>query len=224
MNGSAAASLQQAPQRAIRTLICDDHDIVHAGFELLFQGSPDVRIVGHAKDGAQGVEEFKRLRPDVVLMDLSMPPGMGGIEATEIITRLDADAKVGIFTAHDSEFDVLRALEAGASGFVVKDDPREEIEAAIKKIGAGGAPISPRLADILVRQARRRPEILTPREVEVLQLVARGHTNAAIARHIKVSDGTVKGHLTSIFGKLRTDDRTRAVVEAYKQNLIRFDD
>lgn len=224
MNQRAAEHPGQSSQRPIRVLICDDHAVVHAGIEHLLEPYPNVRIVGNARDGAEGIEEFRRLRPDVVLMDLSMTPGMGGIEATERINRLDEQAKVGIFTAHDSEFDILRTFEAGARGFVVKDAPKEEIVAAIKKLADGETPISPRLAAALVKQARNRPEVLTVREVEVLQLVALGYSNPAIAGDLNMSPGTVKNHLSAIFEKLRTKDRTQAVVEAYKQGLIRFDD
>lgn len=224
MHRRASVDPRAAHPRALRVLVCDDHDIVHAGIEHLLEDDPNVAIVGHARDGAQGIAAYQRLRPDVLLMDLSMPPGMGGIEATERITRLDDQATVAIFTAHDSEFDVLRALEAGAKGFVIKDAPREEIVDAIKELAAGGSPIAPHIAATLVRQARHRPDVLTVREVEVLQLAALGSTNPEIARRLNVSPGTVKNHLKAVFAKLKTKDRTRAVVEAYKQGLIRLDD
>ena len=182
-----------------------------------------MEVVGEAREGASAVSEFLRLHPDIVLMDLQMPPGMGGIEATELMNETAPDAKVIIFSAYDSDFDVLRAVEAGARAFLLKNAPTGEVVDAILDVASGGSRLTPRAADRLLQQLRGGPDILTTREVEVLQLVTLGSTTSSIARQLRLSEGTVKVHLRNIFAKLGTNDRTSAVVAAYRKGIIRLD-
>jgi DNA-binding NarL/FixJ family response regulator len=206
---------------AIRLLIVDDHPIMRDGLRGVFSDDPDFEVVGEAGDGAAAVALAARLEPDVILMDLRMPV-MGGVEA---ITRLRAaanPARVLILTTYDTDRDVLPAIEAGATGYLLKDAPREELLRGVRAAHAGQPVLAPSVAGALMSRAggRTREAALSPREVDVLRLVADGATNQSAARQLMVSETTIKTHLLHIYAKLEVRDRASAVAVAYKRGLL----
>jgi DNA-binding NarL/FixJ family response regulator len=207
----------------IRVLIVDDHPVVRAGLRGMLATEPDFEVAGEAADGAQGVRLAAGGEVDVVLMDLRMPV-MDGVEATrQIVTA--GSAVVVVLTTYDSDTDILRAVEAGASGYVLKDAPREELFRAIRAAASGKAVLAPEIAHRLMARVRRpEPEALSERELDVLRLVARGETNAGIARELRVSQATVKSHLVHAFRKLGVPDRTSAVIALLKRGDLALED
>ncbi|HYJ49182.1 MAG TPA: response regulator transcription factor [Microbacterium sp.] len=205
----------------IRLLIVDDHPVVRAGLVGILSDEPGFEVVGEASDGDQAARIAAATRPDVVLMDLRMP-GVGGVEATAQITAA-GDAKVLILTTYESDDQILAAIEAGASGYLLKASPQAEIVAGIRSVAAGQTALSPHVAARLVERMRMpTPEaVLTARETEVLQLVARGNSNKQIAVALGIGESTVKTHLLKIFEKLGVADRTRAVTLAMERGLLR---
>ena len=217
----------------IRVLIADDQPLMRTGFRMILDAEPDLEVVGEAADGAEAVRLAAGARADVVLMDVRMP-GMDGIEATR---RLAGDGvqdpvRVLILTTFDLDEYVLSALRAGASGFLLKDVPPEDLVDAIKVVAAGDALLAPsvtrrlldRFASNLPDPAAARPaalDTLTARELEVLGLVARGMSNAEIAEHLVVSETTVKTHVGRVLAKLDLRDRVQAVVLAYETGIVR---
>ena len=205
----------------IRLLIVDDHPIMRDGLRGVFSDDPDFEVVGEAGDGSEAVALAPRLAPDVILMDLRMPT-MGGVEA---ITRLRAaghPARVLILTTYDTDRDVLPAIEAGATGYLLKDAPRDELLRAVRAAHAGQPVLAPSVAGALMSRAGgRSQETLSPREVEVLRLVAEGATNQSAARRLMISETTIKTHLLHIYAKLEVRDRASAVATAYKRGLLR---
>ena len=217
----------------IRVLIADDQPLMRTGFRMILDAEPDLEVVGEAADGAEAVRLAAGARADVVLMDVRMP-GMDGIEATR---RLAGDGvqdpvRVLILTTFDLDEYVLSALRAGASGFLLKDVPPEDLVDAIKVVAAGDAQLAPsgtrrqldRFAASLPDPAATRPaalDTLTARELEVLGLVARGMSNAEIAEHLVVSETTVKTHVGRVLAKLNLRDRVQAVVLAYETGIVR---
>jgi len=204
----------------IRLLVVDDHPVVRAGMVAVLGEESDFEVVGEAANGAEALGLVPRLRPDVVLMDLRMPV-MDGAEATARITA-EADAPhVLVLTTYDTDADIVRAVEAGARGYLLKDAPTSVLADAIRRAARGetvlAPPVAARLADRL--RAPARPE-LTAREVEVLGLVARGLSNADIGRELFIGEATVKTHLIRAFAKLGVTDRTAAVTVAYASGLI----
>jgi DNA-binding NarL/FixJ family response regulator len=204
----------------IRLLVVDDHPVVRAGMVAMLGEESDFEVVGEAANGAEALGLVPRLRPDVVLMDLRMPV-MDGAEATARITA-EADAPhVLVLTTYDTDADIVRAVEAGARGYLLKDAPTSVLADAIRRAARGetvlAPPVAARLADRL--RAPARPE-LTAREVEVLGLVARGLSNADIGRELFIGEATVKTHLLRAFAKLGVTDRTAAVTAAYASGLI----
>jgi DNA-binding NarL/FixJ family response regulator len=204
----------------IRLLVVDDHPVVRAGMVAVLGEESDFEVVGEAANGAEALGLVPRLRPDVVLMDLRMPV-MDGAEATARITA-EADAPhVLVLTTYDTDADIVRAVEAGARGYLLKDAPTDVLADAIRRAARGetvlAPPVAARLADRL--RAPARPE-LTGREVEVLGLVARGLSNADIGRELFIGEATVKTHLIRAFAKLGVTDRTAAVTAAYASGLI----
>lgn len=214
----------------IRVLVADDQALVRAGFRAILEEQDDLDVVGEAKDGGEAVAIARELRPDVVLMDVRMP-GVDGIEATQRLLR-DGDApRVLILTTFDLDEYVYEALKAGASGFLLKDAPRDQLVGAVRTVAAGEALLAPALVRRLIEDFVRRPapgarsptelNDLTERELEVLTLVARGLANAEIAARLFVSEATVRTHVTHILAKLGLRDRVQAVVLAYESGLVR---
>jgi DNA-binding NarL/FixJ family response regulator len=218
---------------SIRILLVDDEQLVRAGLRLILDAEPGLEVVGEAGDGREGVELTRRLDPDVVLMDIQMP-GVNGLEATREIVALGREdsSRVLILTTFDLDEYVYEALKAGASGFLLKRTPAEDLVAGIRVVAEGDALLAPSVTQRLIENFRNRPDAapsrdaselddLTDREREVLVLVARGMTNGDIAAHLFLSEGTVKTHVKRIFAKLGLHDRTQAVILAYEVGLVR---
>lgn len=211
----------------IRILLADDQGLVRAGFRMILRAEPDIDVVGEAADGREAVEQARELKPDVVLMDIRMP-GMDGIEATRHVTALDSPARVLVLTTFDLDEYVYESLRAGASAFLLKDAPEQQLVAAVRVVADGGALFSPSVTRQVIEQFARpvlspNPGLaeLTAREQEVLRLVARGLSNAEIARELVLSEHTAKTHVASILQKLELRNRTQAVVLAYETGLVR---
>jgi DNA-binding NarL/FixJ family response regulator len=213
-----------------RVLIADDQALLRAGFRRLLETAPGIEVVGEAADGREAVDEARRLRPSLVLMDIRMPR-LDGIEATRRLVESDGDAiKVLILTTFGLDDYVYDALRAGASGFMLKDAPPEELLAAIEVVARGDALIAPAVTRSVIEEfVRRSPaprppapvlDDLTAREREVLSLLARGLSNAEIAQRLVVSDGTVKTHVAHVLSKLGLRDRVQAVILAYESGVV----
>lgn len=206
----------------IRVIVADDHPIVRSGIVGLLALDPGLDVVGEASDGSAAVELAARALPDVVLMDLRMP-GISGIEATARITAEQPDVRVLVLTTYETDDDILGAIEAGASGYLLKAAPQEEIVAGIRAVADGHTVLAPSIAATLVTRMRTgRPgrPALTPRELEVLRLVSAGRSNPEIARDLFIGEATVKTHLLHVFEKLGVSDRTRAVTLALELGLL----
>jgi DNA-binding NarL/FixJ family response regulator len=198
----------------IRVLLVDDHPVVRSGLAGLLGGEPDIEVVGEAGDGHAGVAAARELHPDLVLMDLRMP-GLDGASATGLIVG-EGLGRVLVLTTYDTDTDILRAVEAGATGYLLKDTPREELVEAVRAAARGETVLAPELTARLVRGVRAA-EQLTPRETEVLALVARGLSNAEIGAALFIGEATVKTHLLKVFDKLGVSDRTAAVTVAMER-------
>lgn len=204
----------------VRILIVDDHAVIRDGITAMLEPHDDLAVVGQAADGATAVQLAARLRPDVVLMDLRMP-GTDGATATAQITAHQPAPRVLVLTTYDSDADILRAMAAGAIGYLLKDTPRAELFDAIRAAAQGRTTLTQAVATKLVNQLHTpRTEPLSPREQQVLTLVAAGTTNRGIAARLNVTEATVKTYLTRIFTKLDVGDRTAAVTTALAQQLI----
>ena len=211
----------------IRVLVVDDQAMVRAGFRLLLSGEEDIEVVAEAKDGLEAVDIATRVRPTVVLMDIRMPR-LDGLEATRRILAADDRARILILTTFDLDEYVYEALRAGASGFVLKDDPPEQLLAAIRTVAAGDALLSPAVTKRVIKQFTRIPRPappkefgeLTGREQEILRLIANGLSNLEIGHQLYISETTVKTHVTHILQKLGLRDRVQAVVLAYQTGLF----
>jgi DNA-binding NarL/FixJ family response regulator len=207
---------------SLRVLLVDDHRVVLAGLHAMLDPSPDIEVVGEAEDGAEAVALVRDLEPDVVLMDLRMP-GMDGVAATARLRELAPAIPVLVLTTYDTDADIVRALEAGATGYLLKDATREELLDAIRSAAVGRSVLAPTVASRLVaRMAAPARSALSAREIEVLELVARGRTNKEIARALHLSEATVKTHLVHSFSKLGVEDRTEAVTAALERGIIRL--
>ncbi|NRQ36668.1 response regulator transcription factor [Nonomuraea sp. NN258] len=236
----------------IRIVVADDQELVRAGFQLILNAQPDMEVIAEAADGAQAVEVARRLRPDVVLMDIRMPR-MDGLEATRRIVGTDSGAdrtepaaagtdpgaagpvKVLMVTTFDLDDYVYEALRAGASGFLLKDVRRDDLANAVRVVAAGEALLAPSITRRLIGEFARRPRTsrqepertppelgtLTAREREVLELMARGRSNAEIAAELVIGEQTVKTHVSNVLAKLFLRDRVHAVILAYESGLIR---
>jgi DNA-binding NarL/FixJ family response regulator len=212
----------------IRVLVADDQSMVRAGFRMLLAGEEDIEVVAEASNGREAVDKTARFHPAVVLMDIRMPE-LDGLQATRRILARDNAARILILTTFDLDEYVYEALRAGASGFLLKDVPPEDLIAAVRIVAAGDALIAPAITKRLIEQfaraapASRPPEQLaelTPRELEVLGLVARGRSNGEIADELVLSEATVKTHVKRVLAKLRVRDRVGAVVFAYEAGLV----
>jgi DNA-binding NarL/FixJ family response regulator len=206
----------------IRLLIADDHPVVRDGLRAMLATQPDLELVGEATTGTQAVERARALRPDVVLMDLQMP-GLDGPAAIATLRQQAPEIRVLVLTTYGTDADITRAVDAGATGYLLKDAPREQLFAAIRAAAKGEAVLSPSVATrVLGRMRAPAQEALSPRELEILGAVARGLSNKDIGRRLYVSQATVKTHLLRIFGKLGVDDRTAAVTVALERGIIRL--
>lgn len=204
----------------IRVLIADDHPVVRSGLAGMLGVEPDVEVVGEAADGAEAVALARDLAPDLVLMDLRMPV-LDGATATARITEELPAVHVLVLTTYETDADILRAVEAGATGYLLKDTPRDQLVAGVRAAARGESALSPTVARRLVQQLRGGDaDRLTPRELEVLAGVSRGLSNAAIGRALFITEATVKTHLLRAFGKLGVDDRTRAVTVAMERGIL----
>jgi len=206
----------------IRVVVADDHPVVRSGIVGLLSLDEGIEVVGEASDGAEAVQMATTLHPDVILMDLRMPQ-LTGAEATARITQELPDVRVLVLTTYESDDDILGAIEAGASGYLLKAAPQDEIVAGIRAVAEGHTVLAPSIAATLVTRMRResaeRPQ-LSPRETEVLGLVAAGHSNPQIARALFIGEATVKTHLLHVFEKLGVSDRTRAVTLALELGIL----
>jgi DNA-binding NarL/FixJ family response regulator len=214
---------------AVRVLLADDQRLVRKGFRMILRAEPDIEVVGEAGDGQEAIDETRRLRPDVVLMDVRMPR-VNGIEATQrIADGPEPRPQILVLTTFDLDEYVYDALRAGASGFLLKDAPEDHLVSSIRVVAEGGSLLDPTVTRRLIEQyVMRRPaaapkelDELTAREVDVLVQLARGLSNAEIAEELVVSDATVKTHVARILAKLGLRDRTQAVVFAYESGLVR---
>jgi DNA-binding NarL/FixJ family response regulator len=207
----------------IRLLIADDHPVVRTGLQGMLAGQPDFEIVGEATTGLEAVAMTAALHPDVVLMDLRMAE-LDGVAATAQIRKQQPETPVLVLTTYDSNADILRAIEAGATGYLLKDTPRDQLFSAIRAVAQGKSALAPAVASRLLRRMHApAEEALSAREIEVLALVARGASNKEIGRSLHISEGTVKSHLIHIFSKLGVADRTAAVTVALERGLLRLD-
>jgi len=212
----------------VRVLLADDQDLVRAGFRMILETQADLAVVGEAGDGVEAVAAARRLQPDVVLMDIRMP-NLDGLQATKQLMAAGARSRVVILTTFDLDEYVYQALAAGASGFLLKNAPPEQLISAVRVVAAGDALLAPSITRRVIEQFARLPlpggtdalAGLTDRERQVLKLVARGLSNAEIAAQLFVSDATVKSHVAHLLAKLQLRDRVQAVVLAYESGLVR---
>ena len=215
---------------SIRVLVADDQSMVRAGFRMLLSNQEDIEVVAEASNGLEAVDKATRFEPTVVLMDIRMPE-LDGLEATRRILAADGAARILILTTFDLDEYVYEALRAGASGFVLKDDPPEQLIAAIRTVAAGDALLSPAVTKRVIERFSRMPppsapkeiDELSERELDVFRLVARGLSNAEIGRELYISETTVKTHVTHILAKLGLRDRVQAVVLAHQTGLFEAD-
>jgi len=211
----------------IRVLVADDQSMVRAGFRMLLSGEEDIEVIAEASNGLEAVEKAARFHPTIVLMDIRMPE-LDGLQATRRILAADDGARILILTTFDLDEYVYEALRAGASGFVLKDDPPEQLLAAIRIVAVGDALLSPAITKRVIKQFMRIPQRapskklddLTERELDVFRLIAGGLSNIEIGRKLYISDTTVKTHITHILHKLNLRDRVQAVVLAYETGLF----
>jgi DNA-binding NarL/FixJ family response regulator len=207
----------------IRLVIADDHLVVRAGLRAMFGAEPDFEVVGEASTGAQAIDLANRLRPQVLLMDLRMPE-VDGVAATARIRERHPGVNILVLTTYDTDADILKAIEAGATGYLLKDARREELFRAVRTAATGASVLAPAVASRL-RDRLRTPghEALSAREIEILEHVARGRTNKDIGTALFISEATVKTHLLHIFAKLDVQDRTQAVTVALDRGILRLD-
>lgn len=204
----------------ISLLIVDDHPVVRNGLRSMFNVDPRFEVLGEAGDGAEAVTAGEALQPDVVLMDLRMP-GTDGVTAIKELARRGVAARVLVLTTYDTDSDVLPAIEAGATGYLLKDAPREDLFRAVEAAAQGQAVLSPAVATRLMGQMRQpAPEPLSQRELDVLELISRGSTNREAAEQLFISEATVKTHLLHVYAKLGVNDRAAAVAIAFSRGYL----
>lgn len=211
----------------IKVLICDDQEVVREGLKALLGTASDIEVIGLAQDGDQALELIEQSKPDVVLMDLKMPI-MNGIQSTRLIDERYPDVRVLVLTTYDADEWVFDAIRSGADGYLLKDTPREGLLKAIRDTAAGKTHVDPNVAGKLFAQVARNVPLsdtsiadsLSERELDVLRLLARGLSNADIARRLHLSEGTVRNYVSAIFTKLDVSDRTQAAVMALRYGLV----
>lgn len=202
---------------AIRILVVDDHPMLRDGIAAILSNEPDLEMVGEAGDGAAAVSAFRRLRPDVALMDVQMP-GMSGLDALLLIRQEFPDARIVVLTTYPGDAQAVRALKAGASGYMLKSSLRCEIVDVIRSVHRGERHVAPDVAAEIAQHVADEP--LSTREATVLRLVAMGRSNREVALHLAISEETVKAHMKSIFAKLKVCDRTHAVTTAIRRGVL----
>ncbi|MDX8140597.1 response regulator transcription factor [Lentzea sp. BCCO 10_0061] len=208
----------------ISLLIVDDHPVVRDGLRGMFGADPRFEVVGEAGDGAEAVTVAERLRPDVILMDLRMP-GTDGVAAIRELAKRGVPSRVLVLTTYDTDSHVLPAIEAGATGYLLKEAPREELVRAVEAAARGQAVLSPAVATRLLGQVRKpAPAPLSQRELEVLTLIAQGSTNREAAKRLYISETTVKTHLLHVYAKLGVNDRAAAVAAAFSRGYLKSQD
>jgi DNA-binding NarL/FixJ family response regulator len=219
MMGSDAMPIDQSAQtrRPIRILVVDDHPLLRDGIDVLIEGQLDMELVGEACDGREGIEEFARHAPDIVLMDLQMPE-INGVEAIIAILKKTPDARIIVLTTYYGDAQILSALKAGARAYLLKDLLHEELLDTIRAVHAGRRTMSPLAAAEVAAHAG--DDALTPRETDVLRFIARGHANKEIAARLSITEEAVKSRVRSILTKLRAGDRTHATVIGLKRGII----
>ncbi|MBW9205011.1 response regulator transcription factor [Mumia sp. zg.B53] len=203
----------------LRLVLVDDHPVVRDGLRGMLEGAGEFAVVGEASDGPAGVRLAMTHRPDVVLMDLRMPGG-GGVDAISALHQRGFAGRILVLTTYDSDRDIMAALDAGATGYLLKDARRDDLFAAIRAAARGESVLSPAVATRVVSRVRSRSQELSPREAEVLALVAKGRPNREIAKTLFVSEATVKTHLGHVYEKLGVKDRAAAVATAYERGLL----
>ena len=204
----------------IRVLLVDDHPVVRDGLKGMLDGDSDIVVVGEAADGGEALAIARRCHPDVILMDLRMP-GVGGVEAITKLAESGVPARVLVLTTYDSDSEVVAAIQAGATGYLLKDAPKAELVRAVRSAARGETVLSPAVATRLVGQVREPVDrSLSQRELEILSLVARGSNNRAAAAELFISEATVKTHLLHIYAKLGVNDRAAAVAAGYERGLL----
>ncbi|WP_433251004.1 response regulator [Streptosporangium sp. CA-135522] len=206
----------------MRLFLVDDHPVVRAGLVALLGGEPDMEIVGEAVGGEEAVRGIASREPDVVLMDLQLGDGIDGVEATRRVRALPAPPQVLVLTTYETDADIVRAIDAGATGYLLKACPPEELFQGIRAAAKGETVLSPRVATRMMRRMRDPGPALSAREVEILELLASGAGNREIARRLFITEATVKTHLVHVYGKLGVDTRTAAVTAAVERGLIRL--
>ncbi|HEX5542541.1 MAG TPA: response regulator transcription factor [Micromonospora sp.] len=211
-----------APDRAdpIRVLIVDDHPIVRRGLRAALDADPRITVVAEAATGEDAITQSDATSPDVVLMDLHLGPGINGAETTRQLLTRPRPPRVLVLTTYDSDADILPAITAGATGYLLKDTEPDELLAAIRTAATGEAVLAPAIATRLLTRVRTPDRALTPRETQILQMVADGHSNQAVARALFITEATVKSHLVQVFTKLGVDSRTAAVAEARRRGIV----
>ncbi|HMA33346.1 MAG TPA: response regulator transcription factor [Chloroflexia bacterium] len=206
---------------AIRVLVVDDHPVVREGLAALIERRSDMTVVGEAANGQEAVAGYRRLLPDITLMDLRMPI-LGGVEAISAIRQDFPAARIIVLTTYDGDADIYRGLQAGARAYLLKDAPREELLDAIRSVHAGQTRIPPAVAARLAERAMGGPA-LSPRELEVLAQIVAGRSNKEIGQALAIGEGTVKAHVNSILGKLGVADRTQAVTVALQRGIVHLE-
>lgn len=206
---------------AVTVLLVDDHAVVRAGLRALLDSQPDIEVIAEAGTGEEAVDAVTTRRPRLVTMDLALGSGIDGVEAIRRIRQVDRDLPVLVFTTYDTDADVVRAIDAGAIGYLLKDSTPQEIFAAVRGAAAGQSVLSPPVASRLLQQMQRPEEALTPREAELLTLLAKGMTNKELGKALFISEATVKTHLAHIYAKLGVDTRAAAVSVALRRQGIR---
>ena len=206
----------------IRVLLVDDHPVVRAGIEGILSSQADIEVVGEARDGLEAISLSRTLQPHVVLMDLQMP-NMDGVTAIKAIRAQANPPHILVLTTYDTDADIVQAIQAGATGYLLKDTPREDFFAAVRQVAKGESVLTPVVASRLMAHMRApAEEQLSEREIEVLALVSQGHSNQEIAKQLHISAATVKTHLIHIYGKLGVNDRTAAVTTALEKGILRL--
>ncbi|MGW4474937.1 response regulator [Nonomuraea sp. NPDC004354] len=206
----------------MKLFLVDDHPVVRAGIAALVGGEPDMEIVGEAGTSQEAVRGIALRQPDVVLMDLQLGEGADGVETTRLVRTLPNAPQVLVLTTYETEADIVRAIDAGATGYVLKACPPDELFQAIKAAARGETVLSPKVATRMMRRMRDPGPALTAREIEILGLLAKGAGNKEIAKALFITEATVKTHLVHVYGKLGVDTRTAAVTAAVERGLIRL--